>query len=122
MQRITNTDDIIDLRDVTERIEELRGSFDLLEGEGQELTDLETLMSDCEGLGGDHQWEGVWYPATLIRDSYFRDYAQELAEDIGAINANASWPNNCIDWDRAACELQMDYANVEFGGVTYWTR
>ena len=59
---------------------------------------------------------------TLIRDSYFEDYAREFAEDIGAINDDASWPNNCIDWERAARELQMDYTSGEFDGVTYWAR
>jgi hypothetical protein len=58
----------------------------------------------------------------MIRDSYFKEYAQEFAEDIGAINKNASWPNTCIDWDQAARELQMDYTSVNFDGVTYWIR
>lgn len=48
--------------------------------------------------------------------------AQELAEDIGAIDSDAVWPNNCIDWERVARELQMDYTAVDFSGVTYWTR
>lgn len=56
----------------------------------------------------------------LIRDSYFRDYAEELAEDIGAIPENRSWPMFNIDWDAAAKELQMDYSAVDFDGVTYW--
>jgi len=93
-----------------------------LHDEAIELQTLETLLDKCAGNGGDEQWEGVWYPITLIRDSYFRDYAEELAEDIGAINANATWPNNCIDWDRAARELQADYTSVDFDGETYWTR
>jgi antirestriction protein len=79
-------------------------------------------MKDLEGMGGDEKWEGVWYPVTLIRDSYFRDYAEELAADIGMIAVDVSWPNNCIDWDRAARELRMDYSSVEFDNVTYWTR
>ena len=46
----------------------------------------------------------------LIRDSYSEDYAQELAEDNGAISSSdASWPNTCVDWKQAARELQMDY-------------
>ena len=62
------------------------------------------------------------HPVTLVRDSYFRDYAEQLADDIGAINSEASWPNNCIDWNRAARELHIDYSTVEFEGVTYWYR
>jgi hypothetical protein len=139
---ITKYDDVIDLRDVIARVEELRGERDNFEiphpdggtveapgewaglnpDDAEELAALESLLSECKGAGGDEQWEGDWYPGTLIRDSYFEDYAQELADDIGAINSEARWPNDCIDWQRAARELQMDYSSVEFDGVTYWTR
>ncbi len=57
--------------------------------------------------------------ATLIRDSYFKEYAQELAEDTGAINKDARWPTNCIDWEEAASELKQDYTEVDFDGVPY---
>lgn len=82
-----------------------------------ELAILSKLAEEAEGYAAD--WK---YGETLIRDSYFRTYAEELAEDIGAINHEASWPNNCIDWDRACRELQMDYTSVDFDGVTYWVR
>jgi len=41
------------------------------------------------------------------------DFARQLAEDIGAINNNASWPNNCIDWEFAAKELMHDYSSSD---------
>lgn len=88
----------------------------------QELADLTALLADLAGTGGDEQFEGDWYPITLIDQTYFKTYAQELAEEIGAINADASWPNNCIDWDKAARELRMDYTCVTVGGRDYLTR
>lgn len=118
---ISNMDDMIDSRDVIARIEELEA---FQEAEGlmntdalEELRILKALAEEAEGYAAD--WK---YGEQLIRDSYFKDYAQQLAYDIGAINAEASWPNNCIDWDQATRELQMDYASVDFDGVTYWTR
>jgi transcription elongation GreA/GreB family factor len=33
------------------------------------------------------------------------DFAQSLAEDMGAIDPKSSWPNNCIDWEQAARDL-----------------
>lgn len=63
-----------------------------------------------------------WYPVTLIRDSYFEQYARDLAEDIGAIPDDAQWPCTCIDWEQAARELQQDYTTIDFDGVDYWTR
>lgn len=121
---IDNSMDVIDSRDVIARIEELESEWcpsDESDGtdnqEREELAALVALADEASGCAADWQ-----YGETLIRDSYFKDYAQELAEDIGAIDSNASWPNTCIDWDQAARELQMDYTAVDFDGVTYWIR
>lgn len=84
--------------------------------EAEELTNLEDLAKQAEGYG---DWE---YGETLIRDSYFAEYAEELAEDIGAINKSAAWPLTYIDWDAAAEALKQDYTSIEFDGVTYWMR
>ena len=149
-REISNSDDVIDSRDVIARIEELQDAkeeFVLNESmipedvnpnpsweevaiasndaesrwedtdEGQELKVLLALQDQAEGYASDWQ-----YGESLIRDSYFQEYAEELAEEIGAINKNLSWPNNCIDWNKAAEELQSDYTSVEFDGVTYWIR
>ena len=45
-----------------------------------------------------------------------------MADDIGATDKSQAWPNNCIDWEQAAQELQQDYTSVELGGTTYWVR
>lgn len=84
---------------------------------GAELAALKALADEASGYAADWQ-----YGEQLIRDSYFKEYALELADDIGAIDRNASWPMTCIDWDQAASELQMDYSAVDFDGVTYWIR
>ncbi len=83
-----------------------------------ELATLKALAEEASGYAADWQ-----HGETLIRDSYFKDYAMELAEDVcsDAIR-NAAWPLTCIDWDQAARELQMDYTAVDFDGVTYWVR
>lgn len=119
---ISNSDDVVDSRDVIERIEELRAELDDETGtagddEKAELLALEELQEEVRGYCPD--WK---YGATLVRDSYFRKYAQSLADDIGAIDLDAGWPCNCIDWDEAANQLQADYTAVEFDGVTYWVR
>lgn len=122
--RITNDADIIDVRDVIERYEELQSEMDddPTDEQRDELSALDSLLNDLKGNGGDEQWQGDWYPITLIRDDYFEDYAREFAEDIGAIPSDYSWPASHIDWEAAAEALQMDYTSVEFDGVTYWFR
>ena len=83
--------------------------------ERDELSALDALESEVSDYNT--EWpRGV----TLVRDSYFETYAQELADDIGAIDRNTSWPMSCIDWEQAARELQQDYTSVDFDGTTYW--
>jgi antirestriction protein len=113
---IDNTDDLIDVRDIIARIEELED-----QDFTYELVTLRSLMDELEGLGGDEQWRGEWYPITLIRDSYFTDFARDLLEDCGDIPSNI--PHYIeIDWERTARNIRIDYTPVEINGVTYWTR
>lgn len=99
------------------------GTMGVGDDEIEELATLEALLEECKDAGGgDEQWNGDWYPVTLIRESYFEEYAQELAYETGAITDGAQWPYTCIDWAQAARELKMDYTGVEFDGVTYCTR
>lgn len=143
---ISASDDIIDIRDVIERIEELETelgedrdemspSTDLKEwaegvaknddstvhDEAVEYLDLLALMEAAEG-GGDEEWRGSWYYSPLIRDTYFKEHAQQLAEDMGAIKDGIGWPYTCIDWEQAANELLMDYTSIDFNGTTYYAR
>lgn len=132
---INNRQDTIDSRDVIARIEELelerevehdsysndieaQEALDAWDdgGEGEELAALKNLTEQCEGYG---DWQ---YGETLIRDYFFEVYAQELAEDMGDINHNVSWPYTHIDWGAAADELRQDYSCVDFDGEEYWLR
>jgi hypothetical protein len=90
-----------------------------IEVDVEEVSEIIKLHNFAEEGEGVPDWEdGV----ILIRDDYFQTYAQELADEIGAINRAATWPNNCIDWERAARELQVDYTALDFDGETYWAR
>jgi hypothetical protein len=128
----TNTDDVIDSRDIIARIEELESDIEAAEEDEDEVLDeaaeeeLETLVEELETLktladeaSGSPDWS---YGEALIRDSYFQDYAQELAEDCCGMPNPDQWPARCIDWEQAARELQMDYMSVDFDGVDYWIR
>lgn len=117
MKYVNNSMDVIDSRDVIERIEELEADEERDEADSEELAALKALANEAAGYASD--WE---HGETLIRDSYFAEYAEQLASDIGAIDRNANWPACCIDWERAAEMLQQDYTAVDFGGVTYWFR
>ncbi len=105
--------DVIDSRDLIERMEEIRAEDNPNSDEMEELDAIEALEDCCE------DW---LYGATLVREDCFEKYAQQLAEDIGAIDPKASWPLTCIDWAAAANALSQDYTSVEFMGSSYYVR
>lgn len=113
--------DVFDIRDVIERYEELEEN-ECDDDEKDEFNEIKSFLESVEGNGGDQKWRGSWYPVSFIRDSYFEEYAEELAEDTGAISRDMQWPLNCIDWEQATNELKVDYSSVEIGGTTYWYR
>lgn len=82
-----------------------------------EYRDLTDLRDEAEGYSGD--WK---HGATLVRESYFEDYARSLAEDLGLISDDSKWPCTCIDWEKAADQLKADYSAVDFAGETYYVR
>ena len=128
--------DVIDVRDIIARVLELRDERDeynekmgspdawdgVPDGEPEELVMLEGILSELAGYGGDAEFDGDLYPVQLIADSYFQEYTQNLAEECGMVDTSARWPMNCIDWEQAARELQMDYSIIIIRDITYWYR
>ncbi len=141
----------LDTRDLNKRKEELESLRDALEEARKELADIsltltgdeaeeaieeaqEAVDSSLADFGDDEAEElaeleelesqiSDWrYGETMIPVDDFEEYARELAEDIGAINRDASWPLYCIDWEKAAKELAMDYTEVEYLGTLYYIR
>ena len=131
---ISNVDDIIDSRDVIERIEELEtiqaelvqqlsdgiiAEADMLvfdKEQGKELDMLRALADECNSLSSD--WE---FGEILIRYSYWENYIQEMLEDCGDIPADLPW-YICIDWEITADNISQDYSIVEFNGIDYYIR
>lgn len=133
MANIDKYEDYLDSRDIEERIVELTKEVkayakDVKNGTGAEI-ELENMQQDLDAMLDlkrqyiDSYNESSWeFGAQFIRESYFEQYAQEFAEDCGLINADANWPNSCIDWEKAAFELSMDYDTFTFDGVDYYAR
>lgn len=114
-------EDTIETGDLTDRLNELESQPDDEIGlDEEEIEERDKLRSICEdGEQNISEWNDG---ATLVRDSYFEDYARQLAEDIGAIESDGGWPNSYIDWGRACDALKMDYSEVEIDGYTYYGR
>ena len=127
MTDISKFDELIDSRDVIERIETLESELALFldETEGalpenfpniDELSALRALAEECSSLSAD--WE---YGEMLVRYSYWQDYVQEMLEDCGEIPRNLPWYIS-IDWEKTADNISQDYTLVDFDGVDYYIR
>lgn len=97
---IHNGMDTIDSRDIIERVDELENmvEFDRLDEEdAEELAKLKEFAAEVEDYCSD--WV---YGEILVRDSYFEEYARDLAEGLGTIPKGLGWPACHIDWEAAA--------------------
>lgn len=136
----TNTDDIIDSRDIIARVRELERDMEdaaedddaesevMEDGESikvnsafgadeyRELCALRELSDEAEGYDAD------WlHGACLIKEDYFPEYCQQLLSDIGDLPRDI--PHYIvIDWEATAENLKADYTAVDFDGVTYLVR
>jgi hypothetical protein len=118
---ISNTDDLLDVRDIIARFEELEGDENRDEDDEAEFVQLTALLSELKGNGGDEQWLGDWYPITLIHESYWVDYCEEMLKDIGELPQDIPWYIE-IDWEKTAGHIKVDYSECDFDGQTFYYR
>lgn len=108
----------IDLRDLAAELDTLTAKTELEGFEQERLTAIQELddqlFCDLAEYAGN--------APVMVEVASFEDYAREYAADIGAINDEFSWPANCIDWEKAAAELRMDFNEVTFEGTKWLVR
>lgn len=137
MSTFDMTADIIDSREVIERLEELEALAQIVEEarEGGDQDEIDAAYADfgrvedgelgalrifADEASCVSDWE---YGAIFVRDSYFVDYAREEAEECGYIPADLPpFIATNIDWSGVADDLKVDYTDYELDGVTYWAR
>jgi len=108
----------LDSREIQEAYDSLLLDIEIEEREADE--DEQEFIDAVDELRDEvSEWE---FGAFLISEDDFENYAREFASDIGAITGDEAWPATCIDWEKAASELQMDYSGVSFLGYDYLTR
>jgi uncharacterized small protein (DUF1192 family) len=151
---INFSSDILDSRDIEERINHLEGEIERIDEESREQWEKSVIASN-DGNGPaypyanfdnvdefvkhviensderlelkkltdfrDEVGSGEWpYGLTFINADSFTEYAEQFAEDIGAINRDAAWPLNHINWEAAASDLKQDYSEVEIDGNSFY--
>lgn len=131
----TNAPEIIDSRDVIERIEELESFAEYIEELAEdpdenydELIDVRDeydadeydALVEFRDSGADlvSDWE---HGETFIREDAFTDYAMELLSGIGYLPADMpGWI--VIDREETADNMKIDYTEYTFRGETYYAR
>lgn len=133
---ITNDMDVIDSRDIIERLEALDESLnDVYE------CDVDNPLSFDEWLELNHdnhelgiaeylalqniqdQLENYvddWrFGAILIHEDYFHEYMDEMVEDLYGFSKDLpEWATITYDYEA----LKQDYTEIDFNGVTYYVR
>lgn len=125
----TNTDNVIDSRDVIGRIEELEeikealleenpsGSTVALWLQGEDGNEYQTLLAladECSNLSND--WE---YGESLIHEDYFEQYMDDMVVDCYELPKDLPWWMSLTsDYDA----LKQDYTEVDFNGKIYYIR
>lgn len=105
---------IADAESVLALAREALQEFDDDDDANGELTALKEFASELEGYG---DWQ---HGETLIADSYFPQYAEELARDLYDLPDH--WPIDHIDWEAAAEALKIDYTSADLDGETFYMR
>lgn len=65
---MSDTADVIDVRDVIARFEDLDADHDGDNSVGHEFEALRALLRELRDRGGDVEHRGHWYPGTLVRE------------------------------------------------------
>lgn len=101
--------------EVDDSVQALDNPADDFNGD-EELTSLKKFAEQIEGYADDY-----YHGETLIRESYFTEYTEELVKDCYGLPSDLpSWI--VIDWDATAENIKVDYNEADFDGVTYYFR
>ena len=138
----------LDTRNLQQRLEELQSEFDSWkdslsteqiaeikeEFHATELDDQDFRWKWEDEVGSDadelknlidlrEQFGREWFDGiTLVREKDFAEFAEDEADQLGLIEDTNAWPYCCIDWEKAANQLMMDYSSVDYDGETYYYR
>lgn len=89
--------------------------------DSDDIERMEKLQELADELGYSDLIAASHDSIDLIEESDFEDHARDLAENVSNIDLSI-WPATCIDWEKAAEELQSDYSTIEWDGGTYYVR
>ena len=101
-----------------------RAEHRLASWEKENLDELQALKAICKQGEGYGDWS---YGDTLILESYFTKYIEELIDDCYPMPEglkSGAWPyrHMTMDYEAAAEEAKQDYVEIDHDGTTYYFR
>ena len=99
---------------------ELLTTQDEIESAKESLQDLRDELQPLLDLKAEDipDWD---YGATLIPESDWEEYVEDLVKDCGYISNDVPWWI-VIDWAATADNVAADYSTVDYDGDTYYYR
>ena len=135
-----NHADIVNIRDLQDRVSELETERDEFiaetcesAGVDEDHDDYAMLCEETAAVWETQQPDGEEYAKLmdiieevgsadyLVNESYFVDYTKEMLEDCGEIPRKMPW-YIAIDWEQTANNVKADYSEIEIDGHTYFYR
>ena len=112
MNDITNSDDVIDSRDILDYIEKYEDDKDFKDV----VKALQSIVKQyCDNY--DEGLKDLEFGVFFIRDSYFEDYMWDFFLEVNQIDEALE----CyIDIEAFARDQQYNYDTVDFDGIEYW--
>jgi len=91
--------------------DEITNIYEFMDAVNESCLSLEIITAYAEHVGEQIDIDVIVKAEEAYSGTYDSDeqFAEEFAEEVGAIDKNTSWPNTCIDRERAARELMYDY-------------
>jgi len=115
MIKISNLEDILDSRDIEERILELDSIREFSDVYQLEYDILNEFKDDVCNYVDPRNWD---YGITFIRGTHFEEYTKDFCYEVGYIRSDhESWI--VIDWAETSKNLSMDYSSIYLDGVEY---
>lgn len=110
--------DVIESRDIIERLDELESDEDSLDDNDKE--ELEVLREFKNAFGDHDDWK---HGIAIINRSYFVEHVKELLADIGIPENLENFPSYiAIDWDATAYNIERDYSSYDINGTEFLAR
>lgn len=80
--------------------------------------EYQETINNCYNPEAMQAFVNAGYDASDFDESYNgqfdsdEDFAENMADELGYINKDVSWPYTCIDWEHAAREIMYDYFEI----------